>query len=90
MTKVLTFAAVAEAATGLALLIVPSLVCPVVVRRATFRHRRTSRARGRHRSDCFWDCQLAEPTTGRHVDLHRSSRGVPRRSRFRRNNGDLL
>ena len=32
MKKVLVFAAVAEAATGLALLIVPSLVVPFVVR----------------------------------------------------------
>ena len=51
MKKVLIFAAVGEAATGLALLIVPSLVGQLLLGEELDRHRHTGCARGRHRAD---------------------------------------
>ena len=54
MKKVLIFAAVAEAATGLALLIVPSLVGQLLLGERIHRRRNTGSARGRHRPDWLW------------------------------------
>ena len=48
MNKALTFAAVAEAATGLALLIAPSLVGQLLLGEDLRRCRRARRARDRH------------------------------------------
>jgi hypothetical protein len=61
MKKVLILAAVAEVATGLALLIVPSLVGQLLLG-----------ARRGHRPGCFRTRLLAGPAAGRHVDLQHS------------------
>src|SRR6266481_3594558 len=76
MKKVLIFAAVAEAATGLALLIVPSLVGRLLLGEELTGLAPPVCARGRHRSDCFRDRLLAGPAAGRHVDLQRSRHAV--------------
>jgi hypothetical protein len=68
MKKVLIFAAVVEAATGLALLILPSLVGQLLLGEE-LTGVAIPVARGRHRPDCFRDRVLARPSVGRHVDL---------------------
>ena len=83
MKKVLVLAAVGEAATGLALLIVPSLVGRLLLGAGTDRHRHTGGARGRHRPDRIGGRLLAGPAAGRHVDLQRGRHAVSRLRRLR-------
>ena len=83
MKNTLIFAAFAEVATGLGLLIVPSLVGQLLLGEQ-FAGDNTSSARRWHRPDCFGDRLLARSATGRHVDVQRSRHLVPCLSRFRR------
>ena len=84
MKKVLIFAAVAEAATGLAVLIVPSLVGQLLLgEELTGIAIPVGRVAG-IALIAFGDHLLAWPTAGRHVDLQRCRHGVSCLPRFRR------
>ena len=83
MKKVLLLAAVSEAATGVALLIVPSLVGQLLFGAGTDRHCHDRGARDRHRPDRIGGRLLAGPAAGRHVDLQRGRHAVSRLRRLR-------
>ena len=84
MKKGLVLAAVSEAATGVALLIVPSLVGQLLFGDGTDRHGHDRRARDRHRPDRIRGRLLAGHAAGRHVDLQRGRHAVSRLRRPRR------
>ena len=84
MKKVLVFAAVAEAATGLALLVVPSLVGQLLLgEELTGVAIPVARVAG-IAPDSFRDRLLAGPAAPRHVDLQRRRYAVSCLPRFRR------
>ena len=83
MTNVLLLAAVSEAATGVALLIVPSLVGQLLFGAGTDRHCHDRGARDRHRPDRIGGRLLAGHAAGRHVDLQRGRHAVSRLRRLR-------
>ena len=69
MKKVLILAAIAEAMTGLALLLVPSFVGLTLFGEELTGVRHFVRARYRHSADCIKHRVLAGPAVRRHVDL---------------------
>ena len=75
------FAAIAEAVTGLALLIVPSLVGQLLLGEE-LTGVAIPIARGWHRSDCLRDLLLAGAAAHRHVDLQRNRYAVSCLPRF--------
>ena len=87
MKKLLALAAVLEAATGLALIVAPSLVWATLIRRGNYRRRHTGSPRTGHRLDRIRGRLLARPGIARHVNLRRPRHGVFPVSRFRRRMG---
>ncbi len=83
MKRVLVLAAVSEAATGVALLIVPSLVGQLLFGAELTGIAMTSGARDRHRPDRIRGRLLAGHAAGRHVDLQRGRHAVSRLRRLR-------
>ena len=81
--KVLILAAVAEAMTGLALLLVPSLVGRLLFGEPTHRRRHTGRTCCGHCADCAERRLLAGAAGGRHADLQRGRHYISRLCRFR-------